>query len=81
MPEIEDGVPIPPLRKPYAEATSYPLVDLEVGQSFLIECPEEEISLVRNRITASISYLRKKDTAKRFTVGKVEGGVRCWRIE
>lgn len=81
MPELENNVPFPPLRKLYAKPTRYGLVEMEIGQSFLIPCEHEDSQLIRSRLTANISYLRKKHPERRFTVGKVEGGVRCWRIE
>lgn len=67
---IETDIPIPPLRRP---DTKYPFKELEVGHSFLVR--DRSIHSVRSRCSQV-----KLATGQKFTVRKVQGGVRVWRI-
>ena len=68
-PKIEKNVPIPI----GYNHQPYPLADMEIGDSFLITNPSPYI---RSNIWA---WSRKH--ARKFTVRKVPGGTRVWRIE
>jgi hypothetical protein len=69
MIQIETGVPIP--KQDWR--TRYPLLELEVGQSFFV--PDGD----NNSISARASYMGKTHS-RTFTVKKLKGGVRCWRV-
>jgi hypothetical protein len=67
---VETNIPIPAPRKP---DTRYPFKELEVGYSFLVH--DGNIRSVRSRCSQV-----KLATGHKFTVRKVQGGVRVWRI-
>lgn len=71
--ELSNGIPIPPAipgRKPSAETIA--MRTMEIGQSFLIE-DHDRWQFAR----AKLSGLRPK----RYSIRKVEGGWRVWRVE
>lgn len=72
--KVEKGIPIP------SKPSLYPFDKMEVGDSFLIACSEEEKYTMRNRAICAAWYERKK-TKARYTVGTVAEGIRVWRYE
>ena len=52
--------------------TKYPFSDMEIGDSFLVSSDHKSIRSV------AISAGRRLNA--KFTVRKVDGGLRCWRI-
>ena len=66
--KIESGVPIPP--KP-----GYPFKQLKVGESFFLDESSNERIL---RIQAASTGTR---LGRKFSVRKVEGGFRIWRVK
>jgi len=68
--QIEKGIPLPSGCK----SCLYPLKDMEVGDSFLVE------GGVDKNIRGSISNWKKKRPEMKFAVRNVEGGVRVWRV-
>ena len=71
--KIEKNIPIPEKRR------TYPLDELDIGDSFLVQVPKEEIKSARNKLSASVSNASK--TGSKFTVRVVDGGLRVWRTE
>lgn len=67
--KVEKGIPAPVLR----EVVKYPYEDMEVGDSFYVEGGTLNKLCYQNR-KAGIALGWK------FTVRKVEGGVRVWRV-
>jgi hypothetical protein len=81
MIEIESGIPIPPRDSKRKGKTIYPLVDMEIGQSFFVPCkPGKTAAQTRNNMVGSIHQCTKK-TGARFVTRVVEGGVRVWRFK
>ncbi len=83
MYEIEKNIPIPPLAKrgqKQGEKSGhrYPFKAMEIGDSFLVECESIHDMRVRNNIRLSIY---NQAVTSRFTVRRVENGLRVWRIK
>lgn len=77
---IENGVPMPP---PRARGCPYPFLDMMPSQSFLVACKPDEQKRVAARLSsASRTFSLKESKGKfRYVTRRVEGGVRCWRLE
>lgn len=76
MIKIDSGIPVPASnagRKP-----KYPFEEMDVGQSFFEAGDSGELQ--KNAIS-SVSYFRRKHPDMRFTVRRVDGGIRVWRTE
>lgn len=71
---IEKGVPLPDHQRRGSQNSRYPFPDMEVGDSFAFE--EHE-----HRRVAQAAHAYKKRTGRGFTVRRVDGGGRCWRIK
>lgn len=67
--KVEKHVPVPPPR------AIYPWSEMEVGDSFFVDDPR-----LRERISSAAAKERQR-SGKRFTVRKVRGGLRVWRVE
>lgn len=83
--KIEKGIPTPPPGRGRGVGSQFPFADMgEVGDSFLVELDPEEGAenenklLVRRVRQAALGASRKYSPAK-FTVRKVEDGLRVWR--
>jgi hypothetical protein len=74
--KIEQDVPIP--RENWTGNNRYPFRDMKVGDSFFIssDTPGEAALRVRS----SVCYFSKRNPEYHFTVLKVDGGCRVWRI-
>jgi hypothetical protein len=68
--KVEKGIPAPLMR----EVIDYPYENMEVGDSFFVEGGTLNRMCYQNRRWG-------KKLGGRFTVKKVEGGVRVWRVE
>jgi hypothetical protein len=84
---IEKNIPAPAPGRGRGASAGFPFADMtDVGDSFMVETnPDPEAAmdnklLVRRVRQASLWATRKYKPAK-FTVRKVEGGVRVWRTE
>ena len=67
--EIEKNIPL----KQITARASYPFAQMEIGDSFFAE------GITVNRLTAAAA-LHKKAHGRSFSVRKVEGGYRVWRV-
>jgi hypothetical protein len=85
---IDKGIPAPPPSRGRGAGTGFPFKEMEVGDSFYVEVdpsPEAETAsklLVRRVRQAALGANRKADKTgegAKFTVRKVDGGVRVWR--
>lgn len=65
---VEHGIPIKFMRK-------YPFHKMAVGDSFFV--PDGKWP---GRTLANAAYFYGKTTGTKFSVRKVDGGARCWRI-
>lgn len=69
--EIEKGIPAP---SPQGERCKYPFRKMEVGDSFFVPCEHG------NAIELAVRASARPRDEKKFTVSRVEGGVRVWRV-
>jgi hypothetical protein len=73
MYKIEKGIKIPE----FFCHRKYPLSEMEVGDSFFVEG-----TLKKNTINTAVSWWSKrKGNTRKFTIRKVDGGIRVWRIK
>ena len=73
---IEDGVPIPDF-----QYSRYPWKEMRVGQSFFVRTPDDQ--KVRARVLGSLTSCRcnaQRKLGRRFTIRRVPGGYRAWRV-
>jgi hypothetical protein len=77
MIEIEKGVPVKGLVKSH-----YPFAQMDPNDSFFIAC-EAEISrkLAQSVASSARRFARMAGSSRRYATRRVEGGVRCWRVE
>lgn len=75
--KIERGLPIPK-----AKRSKYPLDRLEVGDSFLVPVPPgESADKIKARVATAIQDFKDHDPYRRFTLRRVEDGIRVWTVE
>lgn len=78
MIEIEKNIPMP-----HTRPVEFPIVEMDIGDSFFVKCENEKIKeyktriRIRNKIRAEMV---KHEIIRNYTVRKVEGGFRVWRI-
>lgn len=74
---IEKGIPVPVKCK-----TKYPLLEMEIGDSFFIEAAQTKQAYSEQAfVCADARRLRDRvNPALRYTTRRVNGGVRVWRI-
>jgi hypothetical protein len=70
---MTQDIDLPPPR------TIYPFAELEVNQSFLIDCLNEERLEVGKR-ARSAAYNFGRRHGSKFIARVVDGGVRVWRV-
>jgi hypothetical protein len=74
---IDKGIPVPTMR---IRPSKYPWADMDVGDSFLVEATAEEMK-ARSASISRGATAAAKQLGRKFTVRKVDGGVRVWRTE
>ena len=77
--KIEKNVPIP-RNKRGGSVSPWPLKNMQPGDSFFFEGDKYTVLKLRSHIL----YFRHKGTGSqtmKFSVLKVEGGYRCWRVK
>lgn len=76
MLDIEKNVPVPPGA---GRVGRYPWAEMEVGDSFFVQAIHGKRA--QSTIgTAGLSWAARNHPDRKFTVRKVDGGYRCWRI-
>ena len=76
--EVEYNIPIPP-KGDYKRRYPFHLLR-KVNMSFFVPCDVLECEKLTNSLTRSINHASYK-TGWRFTMRRVEEGIRVWRIE
>lgn len=81
---IERNVPIPPAHAGYkwkggGRPPKYPWRYLKMGESFLVWCTPAQVIPVMNALTNARSFAEKQ-TGFKFTMRRVESGIRIWRV-
>lgn len=74
---IEKGVEYQ--RKMFTGARKYPFEDMEITDSFFVECEPEEAGATANRLRNAAHRFSLSSPSK-FSIRHVPGGVRVWRI-
>lgn len=72
---ITKGIPIPP--KNCGTKSCYPLREMKVGDSFLVEVPAGER---KAKFQVALCLAARRVEGKKFTTRQVENGVRVWRV-
>lgn len=73
--KVEQNIPIPE----HTSATQYPWHDMDHGDSFLIECPEDDRNRVQNAIqTAGYRWLKRNRPGWKIVTRRTEEGIRAW---
>jgi len=76
MIKIDKNIPFPNGKSD----RKYPLIEMEVGDSFFIPCKEEDEKRIRASIYTSARRNKLTTSHKRkYTTRKVDGGLRTWR--
>lgn len=70
--EVEKGVPLTKA----ATTTKYPWAEMEPGDSFFVEGGGD-----RRSVVSSVASARGRRTGEKYTIRKVDGGFRVWRVE
>ena len=70
MIKIEKNIPIPEHR------SKYPVADMKVGDSFLVEDFSQ-----RGTVVTIMCRCTKEHPDRKFATRQVDGGYRCWRTE
>jgi hypothetical protein len=65
--EIQKGVPMP--------TQKYPLDDMDIGDSIFFDSDTK-----RHQLDNAVQRVRYR-TGRKFTIRKVDGGFRLWRVE
>jgi hypothetical protein len=71
--KIDKDVPVPE-----KFTSKYPFGDMEVNDSFFVEGTDKK---TMRRLIGASNWASKRYPATRYSVRKVDGGVRVWRIE
>jgi hypothetical protein len=77
--KIEKGVPIPSRIASRVRVGNLPLGELDVGDSILVECTDEEKNRVIHSLRVRLGRFTKKEPDFKFSSTKVQGGIRIWR--
>jgi hypothetical protein len=83
--QVEKNIPMPPAQKGHrrhvGHAKLYPFAQMEVGDSFLVECPSENRIRTRQLILMAYRRWQQRHNLSEFASRAVEGGVRTWRTK
>ena len=74
---VEYNVPLPP-KGDYKRRYPFHLLN-RAGMSFIVPCTDDQARQLSNSLTKSIHWASYK-TGWRFTMRRVLGGIRIWRI-
>lgn len=79
--KIDSHIPIP-ADVSTGRRSTYPLADMNVGDSFLVPFNGDTAKKVTQRLHSAVSQFQRRntDSDRRFTVRAEATGVRVWRI-
>jgi len=75
---IEKDIPIPKIN--VSKRRKYPFMLLKVGDSFYIKAEGDVFKKIEATLRSSALYYQGV-SPHRFSVKRVDGGIRCWRTE
>jgi hypothetical protein len=78
MYQIEKGIEVP-AKKIFVGKSVYPFATMEVGDSFFV--PQVDGKPKTDGSLRSSARQAAKKFGFKFTVRRVDGGFRCWRVE
>lgn len=73
--KIERNVPVP--KSTAGARAKYPFREMKIGDSFFAPATQ---GMNRNRIASAATYFGIRHPGYRFSIRKVEGGWRVWRV-
>ena len=73
--KIEHGIEIPARTTTLKGRSKYPLADMKVGDSIFLPGNSGTV------LTQAAGNYRRRGGSGKFTVRKVRGGYRCWRLK
>jgi hypothetical protein len=79
--EIEQGVPVPVPSRRVRGQSKYPFLKMEVGDSFFVASEPGRMLATQQAIRAAMRKGLSLRSHLKFTTRRVEGGIRCWRME
>lgn len=77
--QIEKGVPLPKRIADRVRVGPLPLGQLDVGDSILVECAEQEKERIIHSVRVRLSRFSKRNLGYIFSATKVDEGIRIWR--
>ena len=78
--KIDSNVPLPRHLAGRVRIGPLPLLDLDVGDSILVECNPDEIERVLHSVRVRLSRFRSKNKTFRFSSAAEKKGIRIWRV-
>jgi hypothetical protein len=79
--EIEQGVPISGMPRGIRRQSKYPFMKMAVGDSFFVASEPGRMLITQAAICTAMRRGPSLHPHLKFTTRRVEGGVRCWRVE
>ena len=78
---IEAGIPVPTISRPKTGEPKYPFSAMKVGDSFAADTTGVEPKKIEARLRhAALRYTKQNQGTVQFTIRKMPGCVRCWRV-
>lgn len=79
---IETGVMLPARGSAIKSELRRMVAALDVGQSIMVPCVDDPVAIrkTNNRVFV-VAYRETKQTGHKYTLRKMPGGIRIWRIE
>jgi hypothetical protein len=79
--KIDSNVPLPPRIAGRVRIGPLPLLELEIGDSILVECEPDEVERVLHSVRVRLSRFRSKNRSFKFSSTAEKKGVRIWRVK
>lgn len=76
--KIERGVPLPTRQ---AANKKYDFTKMKVNDSFFVRCSTKALTSRRQTIWYAMIKFWHDNPKTLFTIRKVDGGLRCWRLK
>lgn len=75
--QVESSIPIP---RKQDHRRRYPFDRMQIAQSFMVPCEPQDIDALWNTLTSCRRWATYK-SGFRYTMRRVTGGIRVWRIQ